>query len=137
VSESFLLPQVGRIRLVHDLPVVELCNGLIAGALDEGFERLEVLAPAPGAVVAEIEAYQGPRRSTYFELPSSMHQRVVRRFKAMAKMRRTKPADVRGVIRFSKDSGKPVEVDVSLRSRADGQADVVMTLRGNCCSGCR
>ena len=130
MKERFLLPQVGEMRFVHDLPIVALCNGLVAGAVDQGFERLEVLAPRAGAVIAEIRAYTGPRGVGYFELPSSMHQRIVRRFKAMAKMRRLRPADTRGVIRFVRDHHEPMDIPVSLRSRADGQADVIMTLRG-------
>ena len=129
MRERFLLPQVGQIRLVPELPLVELCNGLVAGALLQGFERLEVLAPQPGAVIAEIRAYRGKRSSEFFELPSSMYQRVVRRFKAMAKMRRTRPADTRGVIRFARDRRKPINIRVRLRTRSDGQADVVLTLR--------
>jgi type II secretory ATPase GspE/PulE/Tfp pilus assembly ATPase PilB-like protein len=125
----FLLPQVGDFRVVRELPLIELCNGLVAEALDQGFERLEVLAPRPGAVIAKIRACQGRRRSECLELPSSMHQRVVRRFKAMAKMRRTQPADTRGVIRFVSDRRKPVDIRVRLRPRADGEADVIMTLR--------
>lgn len=126
MKERFLLPQVGQIRLVEELPIIELCNGLVAGALDQGCERLEVLAPQPGAVIAEIRAYHGQQSSEAFELPSSMHKRVVRRFKAMAKMRRTRPADTRGVIRFARDRRKPIEISVSLRPRSDGQADVIM-----------
>jgi hypothetical protein len=131
MKESFLLPQVGPIRVVQELPLIQLCNGLVAEALQQGVERLEVLAPRRGAAIAAIRAYRGKRRSEFFELPGSMHPRVVRRFKAMAKMRRTKPADTRGVIRFMSDRPKPVEIGVRLRTRPDGQADVIMTLPGS------
>lgn len=128
MKERFLLPQVSPMRFVHELPLVELCNGLVAGALDQGFDRLEVLAPDAGAVMAEIRAYRGRRSSPYFALPVSMHQRVVRRMKAMAKMRRIRPPDTRGVIRFAGKQRRPIEIAVRLRPRADGQADVIMTL---------
>ena len=130
MRERFLLPQVGEIRFVHELPLVELCNGLVGGALDRGFDRLEVLAPQPGAAIAEILAYKGQWRSQYFELPSSMHQRVVRRFKAMAKMRRARPADTQGIIQFARVPRKPIAIRVRLSPRPDGQADVILTLPG-------
>ena len=127
-KDHFLLPQIGEIRFIHELPLVELCNGLIAGAVDGGFERLDVLAPGPGAAIAEIRAYTGQGSSQYFELPASIHPRVVRRFKAMAKMRRARPADVQGTIRFSGVGRKPIDIRVILSLRPDGQADVCMTL---------
>ena len=130
MRECFLLPQVGEIRFVHELPLVELCNGLVAGALDRGFDRLEVLAPQPGTAIAEIRAYKGQRSNQYFELPSSMHQRVVRRFKAMAKMRRARPADTQGIIQFARVPRKPIAIRVRLSPRPDGQADVILTLPG-------
>ena len=130
MRERFLLPQVGEIRFVHELPLVELCNGVLAGALDRGFDRLEVLAPQPGAAVAEIRAYKGQWSSEYFELPSSMYQRVVRRFKAIAKMRRARPADTQGIIQFARAWRKPIAIHVRLSPRPDGQADVIMTLPG-------
>lgn len=128
-AERFLLPQVGEIRFVHDLPLVELCHGLVAGALDGGFDRLEVLAPQPGAAVAEVRAYKEEASSRYFELPASMHQRVVRRFKAMARMRRARPADTQGIIRFARARRTPIAIPVGLSLRPDGQADVIMDLR--------
>ena len=128
MQERFLLPQVGEIRFVHELPLVELCNGLIAGALACGVERLEVLAPQVGSAIAEIRAYTGELGSQYLALPSSMHPRVVRRFKAMARMRRARPADKQGVIRFQRGRSKPLPIRVTLSARADGQADVIMTL---------
>ena len=128
MREHFLLPQLGEIRFVHELPLVELCNGLVAGALACGVERLEVLAPQGGAAIAEIRAYKGELGSQYFALPSSMHRRVVRRFKAMARMRRARPADTQGVIRFQRGRNKPIPIRVMLSSRADGQADMIMTL---------
>lgn len=129
MRERFLLPQLGELRFVHDLPLVELCNGLVAGALDRGFDRLEVLAPQPGSFIAEIWAYKGQRGSQYFELPRSIHSRVVRRFKAMGKMRRVRPADTHGIIQFMGGRGKPIEIPVTLSPRSDGQADVIMLLR--------
>jgi len=114
---------------VHELPLVELCNGLVAGALDQGFDRLEVLAPESGAVTAEIRAYLGQQSTAYFALPSSMYTRVIRRLKAMAKMRRKRPADTRGMIRFTRRQSKPADIGVNLRPRPDGQADVIMILR--------
>ena len=125
----FLLPQVGATRFVHELPLVELCNGLVADALERGFDRLDVVAPQPGKPVAELRGYHGQSSSTYFELPASMHQRVVRRFKAMAKMRRKQPPDMQGVIQFTPARRKPVAIPVSLSPRPDGQADVIMTLQ--------
>ena len=127
-QERFLLPQIGEIRFVHELPLVELCNGLVSGALDGGFDRLEVVAPQPGAAIAEIRAYHGQSSSQYFALPASMHQRVVRRFKAMAKMRRAHPADSQGIIQFAGTRRKPIPIQVRLSLRPDGQADVIMTL---------
>jgi hypothetical protein len=126
--ERFLLPQLGESRFVHDLPLVELCNGLVAEALAGGFERLEVLAPQTGSAIAEIRAYKQDVGSPFFAVPSSMHRRVVRRFKAMAKMRRARPADTQGVIHFERVRSKPIAIPVLLRPGADGQADVVMTL---------
>jgi len=128
MRDRFLLPQLGEIRFVHQLPLVELCNGLVAGALTSGFERLEILAPQPGSAIAEIRAYKGESWSQYFALPASMHRQVVRRFKAMAKMRRTRPADTQGVIQFQRVPSKPIAIPVKLASRSDGQADVIMTL---------
>lgn len=128
MRERFLLPQIGELRFVHELPMVELCNGLVAGALDRGFDRLEVLGPQAGSVIAEIWAYKGERGSQYFELPRSIHQRVVRRFKAMAKMRRVRPADTHGIIQFVGGGRKPIEIPVTLSPRSDGQADVIMLL---------
>ena len=130
MRDRFLLPQLGEMRFVHELPLVELCNGLVAGALASGFERLEVLAPRAGSAIAEIRGYNGESGSQYFALPASMHRQVVRRFKAMAKIRRTRPADTQGVIRFERVPSKPIEIPVKLASRADGQADVIMTLNG-------
>ena len=128
MRERFLLPQVGEFRFVRELPLVELCHGLVAGALERGFDRLEVLAPHAGSVIAEIWAYQGGRGSPYFELPRSIHQRVVRRFKALAKMRRARPADTQGIIQFVGGRRKPIEIPVRLSRRSDGQADVIMLL---------
>jgi len=128
MSERFLLPQVGELRTVHELPLIQLCNGLVARGLDQGCRRLEVRAPRRGAVVAEISAFRGKRKSESFAVPSSLYPRVLRRFKAMARMRRNRPADTRGVIRFAGDRAKPVEIPVRLRPRPDGQADLIMTL---------
>jgi hypothetical protein len=130
MRDRFLLPQLGEIRFVHELPLVELCNGLVAGALTSGFERLEILAPQHGAAIAEIRGYKGESGSQYFALPASMHRQVVRRFKAMAKMRRVRPADTQGVIQFQRVPSKPIAIPVKLGPRADGQADVIMTLKG-------
>jgi len=59
MRDRFLLPQLGEMRFVHELPLVELCNGLVAGALARGFERLEVLAPQVSSAIAEIRGYKG------------------------------------------------------------------------------
>jgi hypothetical protein len=126
MSARFLFPQLTEGRFVHQSPVVKLCKGLLADALDRGFERLEVLAPRDGAAIAEIRAYRGERGSRYFELPASMHHTVVRGFKAMARMRRTRPADREGLIRLERARGKPVQIGVTTSARADGQADVIM-----------
>ena len=45
MREHFLLPQLGEIRFVHELPLVELCNGLVAGALARFTPLWEALAP--------------------------------------------------------------------------------------------
>jgi hypothetical protein len=126
MSDDLLLPQLTEGRFVHQSPVVKLCKGLLADALNRGFERLEVLAPREGSAIAEIRAYRGERGSRYFELPSSMHQTVVRRFKAMARMRRTHPVDTAGLIRLERARGKPIQIRVKTEARADGQADVIM-----------
>jgi len=78
MSERLLFPQLTEGPFVHQSPVVKLCKGLLAAALDRGFERLEVLAPRAGSPIAEIRAYRGASGSRYFELPASMHQSVVR-----------------------------------------------------------
>src|SRR3989442_8867753 len=93
MSDRLLFPQLTEGPFVHQSPVVKLCKGLLAEALDRGFERLEILAPREGSPIAEIRAYRGESGSRYFEIPASMHQSVVRRFKAMAKMRRARPLD--------------------------------------------
>src|SRR6266850_5702762 len=118
MRDRFLLPQLGEMRFVHELPLVELCNGLVAGALARGFERLEVLAPQVSSAIAEIRGYKGESGSEYFALPASMHRQVVRRFKAMAKMRRTRPADTQGLIRFERVRSKPIPIRVMLSPRA-------------------
>jgi hypothetical protein len=123
----FLLPQLTEVRFVHGPPVVMLCNGLLADALSHGFERLEVVAPRAGSL-AEIRAYKGEVGSQYFELPASMHQLVVRRFKAMARMRRTRPQDTQGTIRFQTGRTKPIDIPVTTNTREDGQTNVTMTL---------
>lgn len=128
MRERFLLPQLSELRFAHGSPVVKLCHGLLADALDRGFERLEVLAPPAGAAVAEIRAYKGDVDSHFFALPSSMHPIVVRRFKAMAKMRRARPADTQGMIRFEGARSKPIEIRVTTNTRTDGRADVIMKL---------
>jgi hypothetical protein len=125
---SFLLPQLTELRFAHGSPVVKLCNGLLADALSRGFERLEVLAPRAGSAIAEIRAYKGGLGSPYFELPSSLHHIVVRRFKAMARMRRARPVDTQGIIRFETARTKPVEIGVATETREDGQTDVIMKL---------
>ena len=124
----FLLPQLSELRFVHGSPVVKLCNGLLADALSRGFERLDVLAPLAGSPIAEIRAYKSGVDSQYFELPSSMHHIVVRRFKAMAKMRRAQPADTQGVIRFQTTRTKPIEIRVTTETRGDGQTNVLIEL---------
>ena len=128
MSDRLLFPQLTEGRFVHQSPVVKLCKGLLAAALDAGFERLEVLAPRAGSPIAEIRAYRGDSGSRYFELPASMHRSVVRRFKAMARMRRARPSDTDGVIRLDLARGKPIPIRVTTRARADGQADVIMSL---------
>lgn len=127
VSARVLFPQLTDGRFVHASPVVELCRGLLTEALDHGVERLEVLAPREGSAIAEIRAYRGECGSRYFELPSSMHHTVVRRFKAMARMRRTRPADAEGFIRLERGRGKPIQIRVTTNARAEGQVDVIMT----------
>ena len=127
MSDSLLFPQLTEGRFIHQSPVVKLCKGLLADALDRGFERLEVLAPREGSAIAEIRAYRGECGSRYFELPSSMHQTVVRRFKAMARMRRTRPVDTEGFIRLERARGKPIQIRVTTNARADGPADVIMS----------
>ena len=129
MSDRFLFPQLTEGRFVHQSPVVKLCKGLLADALHRGFERLEVLAPREGSPIAEILAYKGGLGTRYFELPSSMHRTVVRRLKAMAKMRRTRPADMEGVIRLERAEGKPLQIHVTTKARPDGQADVMMDWR--------
>ena len=127
MSGRLLLPQLTEGRFVHVSPVVKLCRGLLTDALDQNVERLEVLAPREGSAIAEIRAYRGEVGSRYFELPSSMHHTVVRRFKAMARMRRTRPADAEGFIRLERARGKPIQIRVTTNVRADGQADVIIT----------
>jgi len=124
----FLLPQLTELRFVHRSPVVMLCNGLLADALSRGCERVEVVAPRAGSPIAEIRAYKGEVGSQYFALPASMHQIVVRRFKAMARMRRTRPVDTQGVIRFQTARTKPVDIRVTTSTREDGRANVIMNL---------
>lgn len=124
----FLLPQLTDVRFVHRSPVVMLCNGLLADALSRGFERLEVLAPRAGSPIAEVRAYQGAAGGQFFELPASMHQIVVRRFKAMARMRRTRPKDTHGTIRFQTARTKPIDIRVTTNTREDGQTNVIMNL---------
>jgi type II secretory ATPase GspE/PulE/Tfp pilus assembly ATPase PilB-like protein len=124
----FLLPQLTELRFVHESPVVKLCNGLLADALSRGFERLEILAPRAGSVIAEIRAYKGEVGSQYFELPASMHQIVVRRFKAMARMRRARPVDTQGIIRFQTTRTKPIDIRVTTNPGKDGQTNVIMNL---------
>jgi hypothetical protein len=128
VNEHLLLPQLTEGRFVHQSPVVKLCKALLADALDRGFERLKVVAPREGSAVAEIHAYRGECASRYFELPASMHPTVVRRFKAMAKMRRTRPVDTEGLIRLERSRGKTIQIRVTTSARTDGQADVIMDL---------
>jgi hypothetical protein len=125
---AFLLPQLTELRFVHGSPVVKLCNGLLADALGLGCERLEVLAPRAGSAIAEIRAYTAGVGSQFFELPGSMHPVVVRRFKAMAKMRRARPVDTQGIIRFATARSKPIEIRVTTKTREDGQTDVIMEL---------
>jgi len=129
-TPRFLLPQLTELRFVHRSPVVMLCNGLLADALSRGFERLEVLAPRRGSPIAEIRAYQGEVGGQYFELPASMHQIVVRRFKAMARMRRSRPEDTQGTIRFQTARTKPIDIRVTSNTREDGQTTVIMNLPG-------
>jgi hypothetical protein len=126
MGDRLLFPQLTEGPFVHRSPVVKLCKGLLADALNRGFERLEVLAPREGSAIAEIRAYRGECGSRYFELPSSMHHTVVRRFKAMARMRRTRPVDAEGCIRLERASGKPIQIRVTTHARADGQADVIL-----------
>ena len=128
MSDRLLFPQLTEGHFVHQAPVVKLCKGLLAQALDGGFERLEVLAPREGSPIAEIRAYRGASGTRYFELPASMHQSVVRRFKAMAKMRRARPLDTQGVIQLDRAQGKPVPIRVTTSPRADGRADMIMNL---------
>lgn len=128
VNEHLLLPQLTEGRFVHQSPVVKLCKGLLADALNRGFERLEVVAPREGSAIAEIRAYRGECASRYFELPASMHHAVVSRFKAMAKMRRTRPVDTAGLIQLERSRGKPIQIRVTTSARPDGQADVIMNL---------
>ena len=125
---SFLLPQLTELRFVHGSPVVKLCNGLLADALSRGLERLELLAPRAGSPIAEIRAYKGGVGSQYFELPASMHHVIVRRFKAMAKMRRTRPVDRQGIIRFAPAGTKPIEIRVTTNTGKDGRTNVAMDL---------
>lgn len=126
MSDDLLLPQLTEGRFVHQSPVVKLCKGLLADALNRGFERLEVLAPRAGSPIAEIRACRGEFGSRYFELPASMHHIVVRRLKAMARMRRTRPADTAGFIPLERAQGKPIQIRVTTEARADGQADVII-----------
>lgn len=128
MSARFIFPQLTEGRFVHQSPVVKLCKGILADALDQGFERLEVLAPRDGSPVAEIRGYTGERGSRYFELPASMHHTVVRRFKAMAKMRRTRPADTAGFMWLDRPQSKPVQIRVTTSARADGRVDMVISL---------
>lgn len=128
VKEPLLLPQLNESRFVQGSPVIKLCNGLLADALSRGFERLDLLAPRAGSPIAEIRAYTGGLGSRYFELPSSMHHIVVRRFKAMARMRRTRPADTQGIIRLATAGTKPIEIRVTTEIREDGQTNVTMNL---------
>ena len=126
MRDRLLFPQLTEGRFVHQSPVVKLCKWLLADALNRGFERLEVLAPREGSPIAEIRAYKDEFGSRYFELPSSMHHTVVRGFKAMARMRRSRPVDTEGFIRLERARGKPIQIRVTTNARADGQADVIM-----------
>ena len=128
MSERLLFPQLTEGRFVHQSPVVKLCKGLLAEALDRGFEWLAVVAPRAGSPIAEIRAYRGASGSRYFELPASIHQSVVRRFKAMARMRRAQPLDTEGLIRLDRARGKPIPIRVTIKARVDGPADMIMNL---------
>ena len=128
MSDHVLFPQLTEGPFVHHSPVVKLCKGLLADALHRGFERLEVLAPRAGSAIAEIRAYKGGVGSQYFELPSSLHRIVVRRFKTMAKMRRTRPVDTQGIIRLETAHTKPIEIRVTTKTREDGRANVIINL---------
>ena len=128
MSDHLLLPQLTEGRFVHQSPVVKLCKELLAGALDLGFERLEVLAPRAGSAIAEIRAYRGDCGSRYFELPASMHRTVVRRLRAMAKMRRSQPLDTEGCIRLERSRGKPIAIRVTTAARPDGPGDRIMNI---------
>jgi hypothetical protein len=126
MSDHLLLPQLTEGRFVHQSPVVKLCKGLLADALNRGFDRLELLAPRPGSAIAEIRAYRGERGSRYFELPASVHDTVVRRLKAMARMRRSQPLDTEGCIKLERSRGKPIPIRVTTEARPDGQGDMIM-----------
>ena len=128
MSDHLLFPQLTEGPFVHHSPVVKLCKGLLADALNRGFERLEVLAPRAGSAIAEIRAYKGGVGSQYFELPSSLHRIVVRRFKAMARMRRARPVDTQGIIRFQPARTKPIEIRVTTETREDAQTNVLIEL---------
>jgi hypothetical protein len=127
MGRRFLFPQLTEGPFVRQSPVAELCKELLVDALNRGFERLEVLAPREGSAIAEIRAYRGASGSPYFELPASMHHTVVRRFKAMARMRRTRPADTEGFIQLERPRGKPIQIRVTTNAAA-GSADVIMNL---------
>lgn len=129
MKRRFLFPQLTEGPFVHQSPVLQLCKGLLTQALQLGFERVEVVAPRESSPFAEIRGYRDGRGSRYFEVPSSMHAIVVRRFKAMARMRRARPADMQGLIRLDRAEGKPITIRVTTKSRDDGRADVIMNLR--------
>lgn len=128
MSEHFLLPPLSDVRFAHEQPVVKLCNALLQDALDRGFERLEVSAPRPAAAISSIRAYKDGIATEFFDLPASMYHVVVRRFKAMARMRRIRPLDEQGIIRIDKPGSAPLEIRVSASKQADGTEDVVMNL---------
>jgi len=52
----------------------------------------------------------------------------VRRFKAMARMRRARPVDTQGIIRFQTACTKPIEIRVTTELREDGQTNLLITL---------
>jgi hypothetical protein len=127
MSARFVFPPLSDVGFVDDPPVVAFCNGLLTDALKRGYGHLHVRAPRAGSESFDVRAQKDGEWSQYMELPSAMHNTVLRRFKVMAGIDLVRSTSGLGTITVGRADNGPLALHVTIQL-SDGAEEVLIDL---------